>query len=546
MWGYDMKVQTLDMKGFMSHKHTSLTLPEQGLVLIQGPNGGGKSSIPEAISWGSWGETLRGTRPADSGCEVSVKTDSVTVTRKLAKKKASLTWANDGAVPEEYATPTKAQEALEAIIGEHDLWRRTSVFSSQDAAHFTMATDAERKRLLEGILGLDRFDKALERCRADKAVMERTLSSDEYNLGVTRARLEGEQKRLADAKGALASEVPVAAGDAAEELGKLDVAIAHLRVEADQERAALSKMATAGAEYLAEERELRRRLAALDRATCDKCGQPIPRALMETLEVQALGAATSAFEAKSAAAVNEAGHRANLGDIEGQLAQLHQARGGFMARASQAKESQVRIARLTATQEEAEKSVRVLARQVEDVDARVKTASKELAVLKAVEQVLGLRGVRAHVLGRALTGVEHMANVWLGRIAGEGLTLRLTPCVEKKGGGTTDAIGLEVDGAGGGYGYRAASGGERRRIDVALLLALSEVAAAAHGREPGLLVFDEVFDALDDDGVHAVAEVLGELAQERQVLVITHSKTLAEQVPATMRLRVAHGVVEVL
>ena len=217
-----------------------------------------------------------------------------------------------------------------------------------------------------------------------------------------------------------------------------------------------------------------------------------------------------------------------------------------MARASQAKESQVRIARLTATQEEAEKSVRVLAGQVEDVDTRVKTASKELAVLKAVEQVLGLRGVRAHVLGRALTGVAHMANVWLGRIAGEGLTLRLTPCVEKKGGGTTDAIGLEVDGAGGGYGYRAASGGERRRIDVALLLALSEVAAAAHGREPGLLVFDEVFDALDDDGVHAVAEVLGELAQERQVLVITHSKTLAEQVPATMRLRVAHGVVEVL
>jgi len=166
----------------------------------------------------------------------------------------------------------------------------------------------------------------------------------------------------------------------------------------------------------------------------------------------------------------------------------------------------------------------------------------EVHTLEAVEQVLGVRGVRAHVLGEALRGIEAVANYWLAKVAGEGLELTLDPYSEKASGGVSDAIALKVAGAGGGFGYKAASGGERRRIDIALLLALAEVSQAASGRDgQGTLFFDEVFDALDGEGAGAVCAALAELAQTRCVVVISHSSTLVETLQPTLRLHVKGG-----
>jgi DNA repair exonuclease SbcCD ATPase subunit len=176
-------------------------------------------------------------------------------------------------------------------------------------------------------------------------------------------------------------------------------------------------------------------------------------------------------------------------------------------------------------------------------------AAKELAAqarstaeLDAVDTVLGLRGVRAHLLGRALGGIEAQAQAWLARLGGLGLSLK--PYAEKADGGIADSISLEV----GGRPYRAASGGERRRVDVALMLALAETASGAErgGMAPDVLLFDEVLDALDADGAAAVGAAIQSLALDRAVLVITHSAVVGEAFGAAiLRLRVEGGRVSV-
>lgn len=170
-----------------------------------------------------------------------------------------------------------------------------------------------------------------------------------------------------------------------------------------------------------------------------------------------------------------------------------------------------------------------------------KVEAQAVAELRVVTDVLGLRGVRAHVLGQALGGIEAVANIYLGRIAQKPMSLRLKSYTESDAGNVQDKISLEVEGAGGGYGYKASSGGERRRIDAALLLALAEVSSAASGREPGTLFFDEVFDAVDDGGVDAVVDCLVELAEERALVVITHKQDLAARIPAAKRVTVVDG-----
>jgi DNA repair exonuclease SbcCD ATPase subunit len=169
-------------------------------------------------------------------------------------------------------------------------------------------------------------------------------------------------------------------------------------------------------------------------------------------------------------------------------------------------------------------------------------AAVDLAELSACSNILGFKGVRAQVLGHALNGIEQMANYWLTRLVGDGISVKLASYKENAKGNTQESISLTVEGAGGGFGYDGASGGERRRIDVAILFALAEVAANAHGTH-GTLFFDEVFDALDQDGMTAVTEALIDLSKDRAVVVISHAHIEDLAKVATARFHIEDGEV---
>jgi DNA repair exonuclease SbcCD ATPase subunit len=552
-----VNLASIALEGFTKHAARSdVALPKTGIVLVTGENGAGKSSLVEAVSTCIWGRTLRGTDPwrDDEKGRLCVTThEGLTATRTRSKAgKIAFDWQLGPTPGPKYETPTKAGEALEKVVGDHEVWRRTSVFSSHDAAHFTMATDAERKRFLESVLGLDRFDEGLTECREDRKKLARAVDDLRNRRAVLEAQAASEERRLNEALALLPPDpLPEAPGalDAARALGGDDLSA----LEAERTRlralydAAGRDLATArdevrrgdasGGDLVAQVRQLRSTLTAMRGAKCPTCEQGIADEHRKSYEARAAALEAQVPPASWAlAAVEEAAkelteEQAALGP---RINELGQRVNAIRSAATQRAKTEAII---TSAREQHAELIAVLV-------ASAKTLvdnENALKVLDACDKVLGMKGVRAHVLAAALAGLESVANGWLARLAGEGLRLVLKPYTETKKGTVQDALALQVEGAGGGKGYLASSGGERRRIDLALLLALADVASAAYSRPPGTLFADEVFDALDADGTARAVDVLEELSQDRCVVVLSHSDTLISSLTPALHLRVADG-----
>ncbi len=156
-----------------------------------------------------------------------------------------------------------------------------------------------------------------------------------------------------------------------------------------------------------------------------------------------------------------------------------------------------------------------------DLDFEVEILQASEQVLSYTERLFGTRGVRSRILGQALGPIQDAANAFLEHLHPD-IKIELDADSDLKKGTSVEKIALTIHGRGGGHGYRALSKGERKRVDIALLLALASL-----GGE-GTLFFDDTFDFLDEEGAEAVGRVLEELAVDRTVVVLTCVEHLAK------------------
>lgn len=609
-----MIVTGIQLRRFMRYEDAVLDLPDKGVIVVAGKNGQGKSALIEAVSYGLWKKTLRGTSPwrtgEDGQVSVCIKHD-FTVRRKCSKTGTVKTdWKNGSPEWRRADTETKTQSELDTHLSGHELWRRTHVFSSSDAAHFSLATDAERKSLIENILGLSIFDLAYEDALKGQRDAAQKLSEARIQIeglkSLTQARTRNLEIYDQSPEPELDQEPPPEPPTPELPPQAPDIPAWVETVDAPALQQLLSELMQAMRDLQA---EIFKPFQAPDLAQAQQAAELALTLANRHLALVRAGKCPECLRAFSEDGAEEAARQA-AHDAHEQLTQathnLTQARALYDA-TRDAKENQLRrmadqrqslqnklqsfeaYSRETATYAQALRAyeARQHARQATYETARrayeTRQASRQAqharrvqdrlagrqrllaeiqdsraklldsidravdlevndAVAQQVSKVLGTKGVRAFVLGEALTGLEQVANAWLSRMA-PGISIALKAYSENKTGGISDKISLEVSGVGGGYGYHASSGGERRRIDASLLLALAEVSAAARGAGRGTLFLDEVFDAVDSEGVPLVAEAIGELGETRPVVVITHSQDLAKHIQATLRLHVDAGTI---
>ena len=501
-----MKISRIILSNFTeAHASLDLALPDRGVVLVVGPNGSGKSAIIEAVAEGLFGKTLRGTSPWVADCAGFVRLEcdeSLVLERGISKGGRKRLQIGDDA--KRYDTVTKAQAALQHVVGTFDEWKRSFTFSSSDAAHFTGATDAERKRLLESLLGLSRFDEGSKQCREDLRDAKKrldTATSAENLLGVqidaTSLAISRAEQSLENLPGEPTS--PDRSADLPE-----------LRRQHKEAVEAYGNLATRIAEHTADLVAARRDLDRLAAGQCSSCGRDF-----EAGDLDVARDRVAELEATMPTGLQESKEQADR--CQQVLTSAEKEQTTYEAQEAAYRSVREERVRLIGIVGQERSSLATKGAKLAEARHDKEQAASRVDLLTDVSEVLSVRGARALILTRALAGLEEIANSWLARFPVDGgrvLQVGLQ--------GSDSKIVLSVEGAGGGKGYQACSSGQRKRIDAAIMMALSEISCAANARGGGTLFMDEVLDGLDTAGMSSMCEAINELAADRCVVVISH------------------------
>lgn len=366
----------LHLRDYPPHMDTRLTLPDAGLVVVQGPNQSGKSSLVECYAAAMWARTVRGASPWQrETTELRVELPGLVVRRTKHELEVNAASA---------LKPSKKQADLAALVGDFATWQRTRLFDSDLTARFGTSTDGERKKLVEQLLGFEKLEAGLKRVREDARGAEGELAALQRQADALKSALD-------------AHPAPVAEVDAGK-LRELEQRAAH----AEEHAAALARQSGADASAAA---YAERALSQLQGGRCPLCGAD-SRQPAEAYREQAQRARRERSEA-------EAKLRAARSEVEGVRAELAKMRLA---------EAEARAARGMA-----ERRAKVGDDHASAV-AGAAAKAKGAATLRRVEEFL--LWARPKLFAEALAHLAAAAQVWVPelelRAEGEGLRLLLS------------------------------------------------------------------------------------------------------------------------
>lgn len=137
------------------------------------------------------------------------------------------------------------------------------------------------------------------------------------------------------------------------------------------------------------------------------------------------------------------------------------------------------------------------------------------------------QGIKSLILDDITPFLNRRANKYLSKLTSGHIEVKFNTQTTLKSGETRERFSIDIINHDGGQEYSANSGGERKRIDLAINLAMQDLVASRSNKKINVAIFDEAFDTLDEVGVEKVIELLQELSEEKSsIFVISHNEHL--------------------
>lgn len=615
------RIGTVKMRNFGPFAKAEFDFDQPGLTVVEGvmvgvpgcsSNGSGKSFILEAPVWALTGRLIRPKVSVDDvvhgygeSCEVSAEIVGgerkivITRYRKHPDYGSNVYLEIDGKDVSR-GTNVETDRAIEAELGlDFTTLMNTIAFGARsDARSFFMASDSDRKAIMQRLLGLEIYAHAQKLAKvkareiADEVEGLMTAELDlatrimEQNTFLGKVEVaEGAEDRELEALEASAL-VRVLRGVHFRQDLRFKQAVADRDAEAERYRDQLSKyrqvldnIDRARSRIEKAQREASRVAGAADSelvriarsiesirelvgAMCPTCHQELTPSGAEKAVTALEGASESAAEA-----VNEI--ETKLTALKTELEKIAEAPEEPSRWAVETVEEELgrergRRTRLEGRLDTAIERAALLAREqdrqtntVSEIQAKIEELRTEQDGL--VEKRTGLQeraarldfwvtgfgnsGLQSYLIEAELSEINKAATGFAARLLGSGAQVCLLPTKQLKTKAVTrEEMVVEATIPNCAQNYAGSSKGQRHRLDLSLILALRDVVERRSMAAFDQLFCDELFDGVDDAGTDCVIEIIRELADERPVILVTHDPRLKSIGDRTVTVRHENGV----
>lgn len=177
-------------------------------------------------------------------------------------------------------------------------------------------------------------------------------------------------------------------------------------------------------------------------------------------------------------------------------------------------------------------AVVTIAEQMKSLKVNIEATKRAVASLEAdhamwaaVMKVFSPAGVRAHILDTVTPFLNERTADYLSALSDGNITATWSTLTTTAKGELREKFNIEVENATGAKSFGGLSGGEKRKVRLATMLALQDLVASRATKPIDLWIGDEIDDALDPAGLERLMGILEQKARERgSVLVISHNE----------------------
>lgn len=602
MTGY--RIGKTVIHNFLAFADATFDFSLPGLTVVEGrirgvpgcdSNGSGKSALLEAPVWAITGKTIREECSGDKvirngtndGCFVDV-TIRGPKTIRIVRYRGHSTHGNkvmlyvDGRDVSR-GTSVQTDVAIESELGlDFDTFLNTVAFGARaEVRSFFFATDTERKRIMDKLLGLEVYERAhdLAKDQLHKCAKEfEPLSREEVSLGFAITEkskviddlcetptydivdiqdqqliIKAKDRQIASMRADLVAAKQIA-GEA--EQKHRDALRRHDRALEQYQRdreSALREITTKLAEATTHDTARTKLKVRADQAAkhtdtdCPTCFQPITKSSSKHVSSVLLAQAQEHYDAAKTLREQADALRSqleqikrpepppvdsaknlsdNVREIEHAIRLIESEKKQVQERLRSMREVFDNITnKLTAYSAERD---RLQERRTQNLDKQVKL-KEQMADLDFWVSAFGNSGIKSFVIESELPKINETATRYARRLLGDGAFVRIRSTTRLKTQQSVEREKMQVEAGipGCAQSYANASKGQRRRLDLALILAFRAVVSARSSCPFDQLFADELFDGVDATGVDCVVEILKEVSAKCPVILVTHDAMLS-------------------
>lgn len=520
-----MQIKKLIAKNFYSFRSLELDFSDiSGITRILGANkdsggsnGAGKSVLFEAVTWGIYGSTIRKSTEAAlvnaqagkdcSVCIVLEKKGIGTVSITRAKRPSSLDVEISGTLINK-ATTAQTQEYLEEVLEtDYKSFLASVVFGQHSTFTFLDSTPEDKRKIIKNCFNLDDiFSK-----RTAVKQLKYSYQGEMKVIGTLLASLVNEKAKLE-------VEVP----DEKYKLMRLPSLENILKAEgkiAENEKSIREYKRS-----IKKDRDKLRRLNECikegvykDDKECHVCKSTYSKSQTKK-DVTNLGKqATVLTKQLEEHEVLIKGLRDTNETTLPKISSAEWAK--YNKKNKQIENAQNSIHRLSQVSE-----------QLEEYESKRSELASLLEVMKFWEVAFSEKGLIRYIIRNILDYFNLRSNEYVSLLTNGQFSLEFNDELSE----TIHNNKVETK-------YISLSGGEKRKVNLSIMLALQDLSSKISRTDCNLLFFDEVCDNIDNPGILAVNNLLRMLesqSPEKKVLVITHNTYLQELLGDTNAIKV--------